>query len=110
MGTGTGVSRKFASINLISTRVSQAASFPCSLVFLLTMYALRQLARPRTASAVSQAVRGYAAKDIVFGNEARARLLRGIDKLADAVAVTMGPKVFGPLLHSLTRPGSQCVD
>lgn len=32
------------------------------------------------------------AKAIKFSNEARARLLRGVDLLADAVTVTLGPK------------------
>ncbi|XP_078433129.1 chaperonin CPN60-2, mitochondrial-like [Wolffia australiana] len=36
--------------------------------------------------------RGYAAKDIKFGVEARALMLRGVEDLADAVKVTMGPK------------------
>lgn len=36
--------------------------------------------------------RGYA-KDIKFGSDARVAMLQGVDKLADAVAVTMGPKV-----------------
>lgn len=38
-------------------------------------------------------VRGMASKDIKFGNEARALLLQGVDRLADAVKVTLGPKV-----------------
>ena len=33
-----------------------------------------------------------AAKDVKFSAEARARLVRGIDTLADAVKVTLGPK------------------
>jgi chaperonin GroEL len=33
-----------------------------------------------------------AAKDVKFGGDARARLLRGVDILADAVKVTLGPK------------------
>jgi chaperonin GroEL len=33
-----------------------------------------------------------AAKDLRFGNEARSRMLRGVDILADAVKVTLGPK------------------
>lgn len=37
--------------------------------------------------------RNYAAKDIKFGVEARALILRGVEELADAVKVTMGPKV-----------------
>ncbi|KAB1210137.1 Chaperonin CPN60-2, mitochondrial [Morella rubra] len=36
--------------------------------------------------------RNYAAKDIKFGVGARALMLRGVEELADAVKVTMGPK------------------
>ena len=36
------------------------------------------------------------AKDVRFGAEVRAEMLKGVDVLADAVSVTMGPKVtFG---------------
>uniref|UniRef100_A0A1B0G074 Uncharacterized protein n=1 Tax=Glossina morsitans morsitans TaxID=37546 RepID=A0A1B0G074_GLOMM len=37
------------------------------------------------------AVRGYA-KDVKMGPEVRAMMLQGVDVLADAVAITMGPK------------------
>ena len=33
-----------------------------------------------------------AAKDVRFGNDARGRMVRGVDMLADAVKVTLGPK------------------
>ena len=33
-----------------------------------------------------------AAKDVKFGTDARAKILRGVDILADAVKVTLGPK------------------
>ena len=33
-----------------------------------------------------------AAKDVRFGSDARDRMLRGIDILANAVRVTLGPK------------------
>ena len=33
-----------------------------------------------------------AAKDVLFGDSARARMLRGVNILADAVKVTLGPK------------------
>ena len=33
-----------------------------------------------------------AAKDVRFGGEARQRMLRGVDILANAVRVTLGPK------------------
>ncbi|XWS76147.1 hypothetical protein CRYUN_Cryun01aG0151500 [Craigia yunnanensis] len=36
--------------------------------------------------------RNYAAKDIKFGVEARSLMLKGVEELADAVKVTMGPK------------------
>ena len=32
------------------------------------------------------------AKDILYGIEARDALLRGVDKLADTVKITLGPK------------------
>ena len=38
--------------------------------------------------------RNYAAKDVKFGVEARALMLKGVEELADAVKVTMGPKVL----------------
>lgn len=41
---------------------------------------------------VSQALRRHYAKDIRFGPDVRAAMLQGVDVLADAVAVTMGPK------------------
>ena len=31
-------------------------------------------------------------KEIMFGTEGRALMLQGVDKLADAVSVTLGPK------------------
>ena len=33
-----------------------------------------------------------AAKDVRFGDDARSRMLRGVDILAEAVKVTLGPK------------------
>ncbi|XP_023548119.1 chaperonin CPN60-like 2, mitochondrial [Cucurbita pepo subsp. pepo] len=36
--------------------------------------------------------RSYAAKDINFGNGARAAMLQGVSEIAEAVKVTMGPK------------------
>jgi len=46
-------------------------------------------ARPAFAAA---GVRCFASKDIRHGAEARAMMLEGCNRLADAVAVTMGPK------------------
>lgn len=51
---------------------------------------LQQIARP-SARVARVGVRHYA-KDIRFGADARLPLLGGVNKLADAVAVTMGPK------------------
>lgn len=47
---------------------------------------------PPQVLAYSQS-RGYAAKDILFGDSCRASMLQGVEKLADAVQVTLGPKV-----------------
>jgi hypothetical protein len=47
----------------------------------------------RTQGALLQAVRGYAAKEVRFGIECREAVLSGVNKLADAVQVTLGPKV-----------------
>lgn len=52
---------------------------------------LRRSSRFTSAGRVNQ-VRQYAAKDIRFGIEARALMLQGVEQLADAVKVTMGPK------------------
>ena len=32
-----------------------------------------------------------AAKQLMFEDQARAKMLKGVEKLADAVAITMGP-------------------
>lgn len=57
---------------------------------LFQMYRLPNVLRSTVARQV--AVRSYA-KDVRFGAEVRALMLQGVDVLADAVAVTMGPKV-----------------
>lgn len=36
--------------------------------------------------------RGYASKDVIFGNDARQGMLKGVDILAKAVSATLGPK------------------
>ena len=65
--------------------------------FVEIMYRVPSLLRPALSRQVGGRVptlwRGYA-KDIKFGADARALMLQGVDLLADAVAVTMGPKVF----------------
>ena len=45
-----------------------------------------------------------AAKDVKFSSDARTRMLRGVDILAEAVGVTLGPKAVmwcstNPLAH-----------
>lgn len=40
-----------------------------------------------------QAVRAYASKDVRYGIDARNSVMMGVNKLADAVQVTLGPKV-----------------
>eukprot|EP01137_Pigoraptor_chileana_P026782 Opistho-2@8579 len=62
------------------------------------MYRLRALAPlarsvGRSVNSTVLPTRSYAtAKDIKFAAEARGLMLQGVNKLADAVAVTMGPK------------------
>jgi hypothetical protein len=43
--------------------------------------------------AVSQVQQRHYAKDVRYGIEARNSVLMGVNKLADAVQVTLGPKV-----------------
>lgn len=57
------------------------------------MYSVRSVLRPTYNFARASSVRWYAAKDIKFGQDARVAMLQGVNKLADAVAVTLGPKV-----------------
>ena len=82
---------------------------PCS-----AMYRLPAVARRAVLSgAVRQAVRNYAAKDLKFSLEARGLLIKGVDKLADAVSVTMGPKVSSAHAcvchtHRIPRRGAMC--
>lgn len=59
------------------------------------MYRIPRLLRTTTFRQL--AVRTYA-KDVRFGPEVRALMLQGVDVLADAVAVTMGPKVLSFLM------------
>jgi hypothetical protein len=60
---------------------------------LFCWYLLAMLrATGRLAPAARRGVRFYA-KDIRFAEDARKAMMVGINKLADAVAVTMGPKV-----------------
>ncbi|ODV83348.1 hypothetical protein CANARDRAFT_25153 [[Candida] arabinofermentans NRRL YB-2248] len=51
-----------------------------------------RFARPQVGKSVSKLVRNYSHKEIKFGVEGRAALLKGVETLADAVSVTLGPK------------------
>ena len=46
----------------------------------------------RGARPLAKSVRQMSGKEINFGTEGRALMLRGVDQLADAVSVTLGPK------------------
>ena len=58
------------------------------------MFSVARLSRSsaRLLSLAKVQARCYSAKDLKFGAEARVAMLQGVDKLADAVAATMGPK------------------
>ena len=45
-----------------------------------------------------------AAKDVVFGGEARARMVEGVNILANAVKVTLGPKAATWCSSALSAP------
>lgn len=46
---------------------------------------------PITKAITNQIKFSFAAKELVFGNDARAKMLEGCDALANAVQVTLGP-------------------
>jgi chaperonin GroEL len=52
------------------------------------------LLRPQLLSASTSGSqhRFYSARDVSFGSDARSKLLKGVDRLADAVSVTLGPR------------------
>ena len=62
---------------------------------LLMRPALRRLAAQPAPAVTAVAAHRCYAKDVRFGAESREKMLHGVDILADAVAVTMGPKVGG---------------
>ena len=53
---------------------------------------LRNVLKSNTKHLTSFSPAYFAAKDIVFGDECRRKMLEGCEKLADAVQVTLGPK------------------
>ena len=59
----------------------------------VTKSILRTTMSPRVAAAAfSTSHTSNSAKEIKNGTEARALLMKGVDELADTVAVTLGPK------------------
>lgn len=56
------------------------------------MYRLPNVVRMSAARQFALTAGRTYAKDVRFGPEVRALMLQGVDILADAVAVTMGPK------------------
>ncbi|KAJ8255249.1 hypothetical protein GJAV_G00202750 [Gymnothorax javanicus] len=61
------------------------------LTTMLRLSAVMKQMRPVCRALAPHLTRSYA-KDVKFGADARALMLQGVDLLADAVAVTMGPK------------------
>ena len=59
-------------------------------VVLRSRAALPRPARLLQSSSIPK--RGYASKEVIFGNDARQGMLKGVDVLAKAVSATLGPK------------------
>lgn len=67
------------------------------------MYRLQSLARPllrntrtlapRLGASFSTSSKYESPKEIKFGSDAKSLMLQGVDLMADAVGVTLGPKV-----------------
>lgn len=57
------------------------------------MFRLPSVLKTVASRQLCPAVTRFYAKDVRFGAEVRGLMLQGVDILADAVAVTMGPKV-----------------
>src|SRR5712675_2230032 len=53
---------------------------------------LRNTHRSEASKHQEQGIKTMAAKEVRFGGDARARMIRGVDILADSVKVTLGPK------------------
>uniref|UniRef100_H9GFC4 60 kDa heat shock protein, mitochondrial n=2 Tax=Anolis carolinensis TaxID=28377 RepID=H9GFC4_ANOCA len=64
---------------------------PATLAKMLRLPTVLRQVRPVSRALAPHLTRAYA-KDVKFGADARALMLQGVDLLADAVAVTMGPK------------------
>ena len=59
--------------------------------------------RRAAAKAAKPALKRGAHKEVKFSNEGRASILKGVDVLANAVSVTLGPKGTSPACCSGTR-------
>ena len=68
-------------------------NFIVDLLFGFIMYRLPVLTHIQTGNLFKACCCRFYAKDIKFGGDARGAMLEGVNLLADAVAVTMGPKV-----------------
>lgn len=79
-------------LNLDRYSISSFKFNVISKTFSSRMFRLPTVLRCTAARQIASGYRGYA-KDVRFGPEVRALMLQGVDVLADAVAVTMGPKV-----------------
>lgn len=74
------VNRNFQSPPTMLSRAIASSSRPSSRLVSRSLLARNQ-------------IRGYAAhKEVLFSNEGRAAMLKGVDILAKAVSVTLGPK------------------
>ena len=72
--------------------------------------ARRVVGRP----SVARVARRYAHKDVKFSNEGRASILAGVDVLANAVSVTLGPKgvfflFYGPIISNSPPTGRNVI-
>ena len=62
------------------------------------MFRISRMVRP-ASRVLAQVQSRHMAKEVRFGAEVRAEMLKGVDILADAVSVTMGPKVIVDNYH-----------
>jgi hypothetical protein len=69
----------------------------------------KTLSRTTATPLIQYVVRRSLAKEIKFGSDARVLMLQGVDILADAVAVTMGPKVSFNIFLKLTKKNDFCI-
>jgi hypothetical protein len=67
------------------------------------MFRFAQTLSRTSTPLIQHVVRRSLAKEIKFGADARVLMLQGVDILADAVAVTMGPKVSFRYLEIFNR-------